>query len=63
MTSLKGMVTCILDSAPSESKFKSTLSVLGGFLGRIMFMGGGLVWDIVGLVERGWFIFFCLLYT
>jgi hypothetical protein len=28
MTSLRGMVTCILDSAPSKSKFKSTLSVL-----------------------------------
>jgi hypothetical protein len=44
MTSLNGMVTCIFTNAPSKSKFNSTLSVLGGFLGRIMFMGGGLCW-------------------
>jgi hypothetical protein len=42
MTSLRGMVTCILDSAPSKSKFKSTLSVLE-VLGRIMSEGGGFV--------------------
>jgi hypothetical protein len=63
MSSLKGMVTCILDSAPSKSNFNSTLSVLGGFLGRRMFMGGGLVWAIEILVETGWFIFLCLVYT
>jgi hypothetical protein len=43
MTSLSGMVTCIFSNAPSKSKFKSTLLVLGGFLGRSMLMGGGLV--------------------
>jgi hypothetical protein len=63
MTSLKGMVTCILDNFPSKSKFKSTLLVYGGFLGRRMFMGGGLVWVTAGLVERGWFNFFFLVYT
>ena len=40
MTSLKGMVTCILDSAPLKSKFKSTFSVLD-VLGRSMSNGGG----------------------
>jgi hypothetical protein len=34
MTSLSGMVTCIFANAPLESRFKSTLSVLGEFLGR-----------------------------
>jgi hypothetical protein len=60
MNSLKGIVTCILDSAPSKSKFKSTLSVLKGFLGRRMSKGGGLVWATAGLVEIGWFSFFHL---
>jgi hypothetical protein len=63
MTSLDGMVTRIFSSAPSKSKFKSTFLVLGGFLGRSMFIGGGLVCEIAGPVERGWFIISCLVYT
>jgi hypothetical protein len=63
MTSLKGMVTCISANAPSKLKFKSTLSILGTLLGRRMLMGGGLVWDVEGLVERVWFNLFFVLYT
>jgi hypothetical protein len=63
MTSLKGIVTCIFASAPSKSKFKSVLSFLGGFLGRSMIMGGGLVCETKGPVREGWFILFFLVYT
>jgi hypothetical protein len=63
MTSLSGMVPCILANANSRSKFKSTLLVLGGFLGSSMFIGGGLGCEVIGPVERGWFIHFFLVYT
>jgi hypothetical protein len=26
-------------------------------------MGGGIVYDATGPIERGWFILFCLVYT
>ena len=63
MISFSGMVMCIFANAPSKSKFESTLLVLGGFLGRSMFIGGGLVCEITSPVERGWFIHFFLVYT